>query len=117
MTDLELTTDATIPSNTSTDVTVYEDTDNDGTAENSATQSIGGGTNTYTLTGFDGSSGNGIWIEASVSNTDVTTTASLNSVDVQTADLGFTIDGDLVQEVTIDGTQVSSLTIDGGTVF
>lgn len=82
MTDLTLTTTATVPTNTSIVITVYEDTDGDGVAENSADQSIAGGTNSYTLSGFNGSSGNDIWFEVEYGNTSITNAASVESVEV-----------------------------------
>jgi len=49
-------------SGASVEVTVHEDSNNDGAAENTDTQNIGDGTNTYTLAGFDGGSGNEYWL-------------------------------------------------------
>lgn len=86
MAKLELTTTATIPSSNQTiDITIYEDADGDGTAENSATQTIDNGTNTYVLSGFDASSGNDIWFETSNGTSDYTTVADLNTVDITKA--------------------------------
>lgn len=82
MTDLTLTIDATVPTNTSVEAIVYEDTDSDGTAENAVNQSISDGTNEYTLSGFDGSSGNDVWVEIVLDNSDITKTASVNSIEL-----------------------------------
>lgn len=80
MADIDLTTTATIPSaSQSITVTVNEDTDGDGVAENSASQVVDDGTNTYTLTGFVGGSGNDYWLDIEPSTSDETTTASLDS--------------------------------------
>jgi len=73
-------------------VTVYEDVGADGTGpssdpngkayDNSATQQVEGGTNTYRLDGFDSSSGNEYWLRAELSSTDRTQTPTLNSGEV-----------------------------------
>lgn len=82
MADLFLNTDATLPSGTSIDVVVYEDTDRDGVAENTATQSIGSGINSYTLTGFDVSSGNDYWVDIDFSTSNVNNTGTVNYVEL-----------------------------------
>lgn len=82
-----LNTDATIPTNTSLTVTVNEDTDGDGAAENTETLSIGGGTNQYTLSNIQSVADNDHWLEVQGSKTDITLTASLNSAEVTTAEV------------------------------
>lgn len=83
---LELTTTATVPAGATLDITVKEDVDGDGTAENSETQSIDDGTNTYTLDGFDGSPNNDSWLVIEEGNTDKTTAASLDSAQVEVSE-------------------------------
>lgn len=78
MADIDLTTTVSVPSGTSITVTVYEDVDGDGSAENTASQAIDDGTNTYSLSGFDANGGS-YWIEAEFDTNDVTKTAELDS--------------------------------------
>jgi len=56
-------------------VTVFEDTDQDGTAENQETVSLSGGTETFTLQNLDGNTGNDYWlkVDASSGNTNTPT--------------------------------------------
>lgn len=64
MVDVRLTTTSDIPSGAGIDVTIYEDTNNDGTADNSATITLSGGSNeTNTASGFDLSKGNDFWLD------------------------------------------------------
>lgn len=81
---------ATVPSQTSLDITVYEDVGDDGSGgktdpngkayDNSDTASINDGSHHYHLTGFQGGSGNAYWIQVEPGGTDNTRTASLDSV-------------------------------------
>lgn len=77
---LKLTTTATLNGET-VDVTVYEDTDGDGVADNQETVTIADGTNTYELTTLDGVSGNTLWAEAAISTTSVTTSPVVHAID------------------------------------
>jgi hypothetical protein len=61
---VRLTTTATVPSTTSVKITVYEDTDQDDTAENIESVSIADGTNSYILDTLSGGTGIDYWIEA-----------------------------------------------------
>lgn len=80
MADINLDTTATIPSGASATVWVYEDTDNDGVADNVAEQAIGNGTNTYTLSGFDDSSGNDWWVYVQTQPGGVTQQVTIDSI-------------------------------------
>lgn len=95
MASIDLTTTATIPSTSqSITVTVYEDVGNDGSGastdpngrayDNSASQSIAAGTNTYSLTGFSGGLGNAYWARIEPGTSDETTTATLDSLTIET---------------------------------
>lgn len=85
MANISLTTSATIPSgDQSITVTIYEDTDQDGTAENSASQSIDTGTNTYTLPGFTGGTGNDYWLDIEPATTAKTDAPVLESAEINT---------------------------------
>lgn len=88
MADIDLTTTASVPSGTSITVTVYEDVG--GSAENVASQAIDDGTNTYTLSGFDGNGGS-YWIEAAFDHIEVTKTAELDKVVLGGAGGGVTL--------------------------
>jgi hypothetical protein len=63
----------------SADMTVYEDTDQDGTAEQQQTVSLSDGQATYTLGNLSGGSGNDYWIKFDLSTSDITTTAVVDS--------------------------------------
>lgn len=83
MADITLSTTATIPTNTSVSVTVYEDANGDGTADNTATQSIDDGSNSYTLSGFNGQLTNDYWVELSLDTSDVTITPVVSKASVE----------------------------------
>jgi len=80
-----------VPANTSASVTVEEDTDGDGTFENSDTISLSDGVTGYTSAGvFDASAGNEYRLVYNLDNSDVTQTAEIThpatlSVPVSTA--------------------------------
>lgn len=92
MATLKLTTTATVPSGSTLSITIYEDVGGDGSGastdpngrayDNTATQSIDDGTNSYTFTGFSLQTGDDLWIQVDEDNTDPTTTASLDSATV-----------------------------------
>jgi len=82
MAELEIVTDATVAQSASLNIVVEEDADGDGTFENSATVSVSDGTNTQTVSGIDGASGNDVRVTSQFSTSDVTVGASLNSVGV-----------------------------------
>jgi hypothetical protein len=77
---VDLTTNATLNGQSIT-VTVYEDTDGDGTSNNSESVNIAGGTNTYSLSNLHGSTSNTFWINADLSGT-VTSTPTLHSAEL-----------------------------------
>lgn len=75
-----------LPTNTSGTLTVYEDESGGSTADTSNSVSLTDGKTQYSVSGFDASSGNSVWIEVSVDNSDVTTTGSVfQSVTVESA--------------------------------
>ena len=80
MADITLTTAAVIPAGTGITVTVYEDTDDDGIANNSASQAIATGTNVYTLTGFSNTAGAKYSFKADFTSSDSAQAATLQSV-------------------------------------
>ncbi|MFB6192943.1 MAG: LamG domain-containing protein [Candidatus Nanohaloarchaea archaeon] len=65
----------------SASLTVLEDTDNDGVAENRQTVSLADGSNSYSLDQLDGSAGNEVWLVWHLSS-NKTSTPSVNSGDV-----------------------------------
>jgi len=105
MSELEIVTDATVPASASLDLLVEEDTDGDGGFENSATVSVSAGTNTQTVSGFDGDAGNDVRVTPQFSTSDVTIAAKLNFADVSIPDTG-TI------ELTTDATVPTSTSVD-----
>lgn len=120
MATIDLTTTATVPANTSLTVTVYEDVGNDGAGantdpngkayDNSASQSVSSGTNTYSLTGFDKGLGNAYWIRVQPDNTDETATATLDSA---TIDVGAKVGGSVAVSATATG-HASAVEVVGG---
>jgi len=58
---IELTTNVNVPTDASLSITVYEDVDGDGAAENSETVSVPDGVETQALTSINGDAGNDVW--------------------------------------------------------
>ena len=73
------TVDATLNSQSAT-VHVFEDTSGDGTADNVETITVQDGSNIYNLSNISGSSGNEIWLEIELSNTNIEKTPEINSI-------------------------------------
>ena len=79
---IRLSVDAHMPTDTSIDITLYEDVDNDGTGtntgptgttyNNSVTQTVADGLNEWEFSDFFGGSGNKYWWEADFSKTGIT---------------------------------------------
>lgn len=85
MADITLTTTSTLNGGSVT-VTVYEDTTTDGTADNTNSVALSGGTDeTNTLSGFDASTGNDYWIEADLG----VTNESDDSPELDRAEVSF----------------------------
>lgn len=82
MADIVLNADVTLNGET-VDVTVYEDTDGDGTAENQASQSISDGSNSYTLSGFSGNKGSDWWLDIVPDTSASTSTPFVHSVSIE----------------------------------
>lgn len=83
--NVELETTATVPTNTTLEITVYEDTDGDGTANTQETRTISDGTTTNeygTLTSTTSES-NTLWLQLSLSTTDNTVTPELDSATIK----------------------------------
>jgi hypothetical protein len=78
------------------DLTVYEDTTGDGSANNQETFTLTGGTETFDSGNFDLSAGNSLWWTASASDdTDITTSGDVQSFEEAGATLTWTSDADL----------------------
>lgn len=89
MANITLDTVASVPAGTGITVTVYEDTNNDGTAEYSTSQAIADGTQSYTLTGFAGGAAK-YRIEVDLTSTDRALAPWLDSATVtQASGKGF----------------------------
>lgn len=82
MPDITLTADVTLNGET-IDVTVYEDTDGDGTAENQATQSLSDGNNNYTLSGFSGNTGSDWWLDVVPDTSSSTSTPFVTLLEIE----------------------------------
>lgn len=90
---IDVETTATIPTSTSADLTIYQDTDGDGVAENSETVSVAGGTNTTSLTAFQAATGATYWADLATSTSDTAATPQFDSAVVtsEKASVGSTI--------------------------
>jgi len=66
------------------DVTVYQDSDGDGTPENAETITVDDGTNTYDLYAVSPSSGSDIWLEFSVTSTSIDSSPVVRSATYET---------------------------------
>lgn len=88
--EIELETTAIIPTDTSIDVTVFEDTNGSGSANRQENIAIDDGTNTYQLSLLESSvaQGDTLWIEANLSTSDDTVTPELDSVTLTLPETG-----------------------------
>jgi len=77
--DPDLTTDVALNGGT-VDVTVYEDTTGDGSANNQESVSVADGTNTYTLSNLNGGQGNDYWVGVTLDDADITSSPTVNSL-------------------------------------
>lgn len=77
-----LTISATLYSGTAS-MTLYEDTNGDGVAENSQTYSLIDGVNEYDLSPFDLSTGNMFWYELDMDNANETTTVEIEYMELE----------------------------------
>lgn len=82
--NVELTTNATLPTDTSIDITVYEDMSKDGSADRNVSQSIDAGTNTYELSALEGteSAAPNYWLDVELQTTDDSVTPELDSAEL-----------------------------------
>jgi len=77
----ELTTEiSSLPTNTSVDVTVYQDKSGGTTADNSESFSVSDGTTKYSLSNFTASSGANYWARFDLSTSDSSSTPSVDAV-------------------------------------
>jgi len=100
-TAVDITTDATVPTNTSISLTVKQDESGGTTADNTETISVSDGTNTTTLSNFNNVTGSSWWLTIELSTTDGTVSPTFNSatltveqavtVGVDTVSLGFSV--------------------------
>lgn len=92
---VELTTTATVPTNTTLDITIYESTDGDSTADRQQTKSIPDGTTTtqYDLLESSTAQGDILWLELSLSTSDDTTTPELDSAKIALPETTNSSDG------------------------
>jgi len=100
-TAVEITTDATVPTDTSISLTVKQDESGGTTADNTETISVSDGTNTTALSNFTNTTGSSWWLTIDLSTTDDTVSPTFNSatltveqavtVGVDTVSLGFSV--------------------------
>lgn len=81
-----LETTASIPAGSSIDVTVYEDIDGNGTADNSQQLSISDGTQTQILTGFEAESTNIYWAEIDISRSTTGEDPFVDAIEIYLSD-------------------------------
>ena len=82
--NVELDTSATIPADTNIDVTIFEDTDGDGTADRQQTETISDGQETTVYDALSSFVGQGhvLWMDIQLSTNDDTTTPELDSATI-----------------------------------
>lgn len=102
---VEIETVSTIPTNTSIQVTVLEDTNGDGTSNRQQSVTLSGGTETFELDLLDSTvaSGDTLWLTVSLSTTDTSTTPELDTVTITLPESGGDTGGG-----TVEPTPVSS---------
>lgn len=76
-------TDTTIPANTSIDVTVKQDTNGDGTADNQESYALSGGQESFSLSSFQSVTDSEYWIEYTLASTDSSNSPSVNSTSTE----------------------------------
>lgn len=94
MAELTLTADVAL-NGQSCDVVVYEDTNQDGSAENQDTITLQDGSNQYTVSGMDGGTGNDYWLDLKPATSASDTTPEINSI---TLDTSTTVSGGSTDE-------------------
>jgi hypothetical protein len=77
----DLTASTTLNGQTA-EVTVYEDTTGDGTADNIETVTLGDGVNSYNLSNISGGSGNDYWLGVNLTNSDIEKTAKIDYIEL-----------------------------------
>lgn len=82
--NVELAVTATVPADTTVEITIYEDTNSSGSANRQQTQSISDGTNTieYDLLESTTAQGDVLWMELSLSTADDAVTPSVDSATI-----------------------------------
>jgi hypothetical protein len=103
---VEIESVSTLPTNTSIQITVLEDTNGDGTSNRQQSVTLSGGTETFELDLLDSTvaSGNTLWLSVELSTTDENTTPELDTVTVTLPESS----GDSGGGGTVEPTPVSS---------
>lgn len=93
--EVELSTTATVPSSTSIDATVYEDTSGSGVADSSETNTISDGSDTIAYSTLSGNTTDGAtyWIQFDLETTDDTVTPELDNATITLPEGGTDGDG------------------------
>lgn len=77
----DLTASTTLNGQTA-EVTVYEDTTGDGTADNTETVTLDDGVNSYNLSNISGGSGNDYWLGVELTNSNIEETAKIDYIEL-----------------------------------
>lgn len=103
----KLTTTITL-NGESVDATVYEDTDNDGTAENQQTITLSDGSSQTVINGFSGSTSSDYWIRFDLSTTDSSVTPTVEKASLDVGGSGVDEDQNPNTEWTVYGAKYDS---------
>ena len=79
---IDLTTDATVPTDTTATVWVLEDSSGDGKPDNEESISVDDGVNTYTLSSFNGGEST-YWTHIELETADSAVTPEVDSIEIQ----------------------------------
>lgn len=78
---VDLTASTTLNGQTA-EVTVFEDTTGDGTADNTETVTLNDGVDSRSLSNLSGGSGNDYWLNVELSNSDIEETAKIDYIEL-----------------------------------
>jgi hypothetical protein len=82
-----ITTTATVPSNTSCTLAVFQDTSGSGSPDNTQTITVRNGTTTHSLSGFGASPGAHYWVRVGLDTNDPTRSAIFEGATIQFEDV------------------------------
>ena len=76
------TVDANVDTETTAQLTVYEDSSGDGTANNTQTIDLNDGNNSYSLANLSGGEGNDYWMNIELENSNIEKTSVINNIEL-----------------------------------